>query len=602
MADLPFEILAQIATHIKREDQRTCTLVCNSWYKPFTERLWSNIRINTKNQLSTVSGTFITHKSHSQFYSRVRILHLECPFKVNSYRLSLIQERFSFLEELHVHSNCLSSAFFSQSATNWGLWKHLTVLEFSMGQYEISPADLITVLPFVPNLKQLVYAQREAHRGLCWKDIESIHTHLQFLERLYLGAFCCTPSSKDFLGLPDLMPAKTLKTLEILDYKISPQFIYYCAWKYPNLETLEFYETFPVKHEYVNHSMALSDLLVAPAFKKLNTIRLGTNKRSRELHETLQKILAQSVRYLTHLEYSDVNQRVLDAYYQTTDDPLLQIFENYARSLRLYFPDSRNSPPQTIFQKSSRWPCLTKLDIDTPYLDLNIHHILSCCTALKRLAMTFKTLGNIPRLTKSQAIYELESLTLQDGTINSEILHLLSRRCPQLNELRLIRLDINSRIDSKEFPLGIDMRYTSLNSLVMENVFFDGLDELGSRYDVQNNIMLVYQMQSTVHNDTVSATYNNLPTQTAKMQWFHWHRTSHAPLLLGRCRKLNQMEASFTESVFRTYQYRHVYLVNQGRKSRPTKAYRDRDDWQNDLYKGHTTFVCDRVFNLVIKD
>ncbi|KAL0095392.1 hypothetical protein J3Q64DRAFT_1713219 [Phycomyces blakesleeanus] len=603
MANLPFEILTQVAIHINQpKDLRACTLVCQSWYRPFTERLWSRLCINTISQLNAVSGTFSSHKSLAPFYSRVRTLHLKCPFKIHSHRFHLIQQRFHDLEALHIHSDCLTSACFSQSTANWGLWKYLTVLEFSMGQHEISPAEFIAVLPLVPYLKQLVYAQREARHGLCWKDIEAIHTHLQFLERLYLGAFCRTPSLNDFLGLPRLIPAKTLKNLEVLDYQISPWFIYYCAWKYPNLETLELYETFPVRPHYINHAMGLSQLQSNPAFQKLTTIKLGTNRGSRALHETLQRIIAQSARSIAHLEYSDILQGALDPYYQATNDPLLQVFEKSAESLKLHLPDSRNSSPRAIFQSVSKWPCLTQLDINAPYLNLDIHHILGCCLALKRLVLTFRTLEYIFCLSKPQQTYELESLTLQNGTFHSDLLYFISKRCRRLNELKLIRLIIDSRVDSICFPLGIDMRYTTLNNLVLDKILFDGVDGFGSRYDVQNNVMLVYQMRSTFDDDTTSATYNHMPTQTEKMQWFHWHRAPHAPPPLGQCRKLNEKEASFTKSVFRTYQYRYVYSVDQDKRSHRTRSYRDREDWQNDLYKGHTTFICESVLNLVIRD
>lgn len=264
---LPSELIELIAHNLPNNQQYKCLFLSKSWYEPFHRSLYKVVQIHTRHQLkallpqltrtgSLVREIYLESKNNSNHIvgitgNELDQLTLLCPYlEILDFDKAIWKylpttttapmiEKFQHLYQLptltrHIpHQDSLhrlNSLEFSGDIVN-DLFRH---------------GDIINqVVSNTPNLKKLVLdssQQKKLHViYITLMEMELMHQHLPLLEELVLNGSLKFGYYQQQQQQQQQMikPAYNLHKLTLLKATLPPQWIYYFAQKYPQLQEMD---------------------------------------------------------------------------------------------------------------------------------------------------------------------------------------------------------------------------------------------------------------------------------------------------------------------------------------------------------------------------
>ncbi|KAI7906849.1 uncharacterized protein BX663DRAFT_427145 [Cokeromyces recurvatus] len=592
---LPAELVELIALCLSNNEQFHCLTISKKWYESIFRALYKIIRINYRRQLKLLLKLF-------SYQPKYGLLVRQIYFNKSSHNIVGITTQ--ELDQLITYCPFLEILDFDQSI--WKYIKHASIFKYQLKQlptlnlyapslfllenpfylltltqltlcgelvsqlFDHSPR-LIQLLSNTPDLRRLTLDSKQ-HKShviyVSYHIIEAIHTSLTKLEELEItGSFQFHIQNGDGL-LGFIYPTK-VRRLKLKANLLPPQWIYYIAQKYPQLEELDL-EVMNTADNLTSYHQRegiqyLFSLLLDHCLR-LCKIQLDSRTATMYLtpffferstsHKSLKEIKIKNIPYnLVSCEH-------------VFFDTLVKYGQQLVTGLGTEFIDTN---PLSHFTN------LTELSLccGYPYVDCGLNLLLIHCKKLKHLTIRSAHVM-IEQLNyvyyRELKGHPLISLHLSAVSFSSDIFVYLGNACPALNQLSIY--DCSQR-DNFANCIHINMPNNNFHSIIIN----------GIRLDSVLLHALVWMPNARVL---------SIKTATGKKKrWYHvYNRNKLCYPVNPKIQRLNARKATIAECY---YQLNHQSYLDEIIK------------WEDDLLFGqieiqcrsikHWEFICHTTFN-----
>ncbi|KAL0072870.1 hypothetical protein F4703DRAFT_1937615 [Phycomyces blakesleeanus] len=488
-SNIPNEILTKIADYLSTKDRLSCALTCKEWRYPFQRVLWRNIRITTIEAAKRLVAT-IQESQRESISLGLSVQSLNIPIYCN---MEGVQDTdiLMYLPNLrHLDLGNVSYVdIYTKTTRSYSVWKSLESLKFVSNKREwIRPGkNLLEFVNTCCRLQELeISASPFNHRiEFSVNDFDVMHQNLRQLSSIKVDMYL-NPDFSSALGkIPDTRPAFGVKSLNINSKKYvsryeytnqwNPLWLYYFGYKYPNVHTLKIDATEtchnPITSDQKQKIISLFQSN-PNAFKHLETFHFANDRYFESSDFFLWDVLWALRVPLKHLDLDATVNQGADHSHTMDIDRILQSFSRTLETLSLkgfiYFESSLNPK----LRLSSYYPLLTYLCISGHIVSIDLDDLLDRCVALKQLGFSGEELFVTPRTidNKPKQHHALQILTLFECTTSAKVFRRLSFRCRKLRYMALGSLWITGSISKKTGRLFIDMPYTLLQDLHIDQV------------------------------------------------------------------------------------------------------------------------------------
>ncbi|KAI9015751.1 hypothetical protein CLU79DRAFT_765669 [Phycomyces nitens] len=579
--ELPFEILANIARLLPARDISSGSLVCQSWYQPFSDSLWHTVKIQSRPNLEALCN----HLSGPNNHKVVRQLEIGAQLQLEAKELNIMLQSLHSLHTLVLATGSISASCFKQEMA-WSKWSSLQRLDFYA--YNNDPEHVIRILSCLPALRQLTYlTNRSGEASLHLYDMERIHSYLPGLEKLTLSANLALLGTDDIQTMSGLTvkPARKLKHVKFAFGCVDLRWASYWALKYPNLRMLEWnpYHDSTRNYSYVDEAAEML-CYIPSSFSHLETIRLLEASRNRRLHQPFVELMSRFGRGFRRLEYDIAFD---DQYYATTDgikEVLRDGLSNRVETLdmRVYYPIQG---PNTLFPfVMGVCPSLLHLKLQAFDIDFAIDVLLDNCMALRTLNITCRTIA----LSKSSSLitttktHSLQSFKFNEGTTEPAVFNYISNRCRQLTDMHLNRVKVLGKISDTAGSLAIDMSHTHFQQLQLDQISYLS-SPLGS--ECKNKMHFISFTQQIL----------------SEREWYHWNGYWSCHEMSNPHRRLPNDQVKYVEEYYGSFPSRRTPSLCQHRQLY-INSYVASTAWKDDLNRGYIDVHCGSIDSLVLKN
>ncbi|OAD79125.1 hypothetical protein PHYBLDRAFT_178980 [Phycomyces blakesleeanus NRRL 1555(-)] len=526
----PFEILTTIALLISQEDKLNCSAVCKAWRRPFQDSLWNSVEINSMNIDMICDSSPYHQRLFKTNGHRVRSMVLGGWTRLNSKQILKLQYYFPHLKSLSIQDKSLSRNDFGK-ATDWCHWGSLTRLEIILPSLEHKNLEtyFLDVVGSLPCLEYL-----DMSEGVCtgrylytWRDFETLHEKLPRLEHLRMKVSLAPILVNDVLEIQDTKSAPSLSAVHLFGETMDPQWLYYCALKYPNIHTFEWkiFYGYDTAHErmtdtmYAAMGLAMKMISSLPSFfphlKKAIIEEISDEGR---LHTLFWKKLRQSGASLAQLEYHVRGEVIAPYQIQTILRECSQTCSDTLETLQLQFYTSDSYLCMAPISLGT-FPCLVNLTINLLYNHFELDVILDNCINLKKLKLQNGTSSISHGALKYPQQHGLQTFELVSVRVNLAIFRHLSYRCQQLRHLELATLRIAEKICSKTGNLLLDMPFTQLETLKLcDLVLYSEKDDYSNPYYYDNDSTDSMDRYHQIQLFVIEQTHTNPPIPDSPVQ------------------------------------------------------------------------------------
>ncbi|KAI9015744.1 hypothetical protein CLU79DRAFT_765613 [Phycomyces nitens] len=624
----PFEILATIAHLISQEDKLNCSTVCKSWRRPFQDSLWTNVEINSMN----IDMIYESSAYHQNLFKtnghRVKSMVLGGWTRLTSKQLLALQHYFPHIKSLSIQDKSLSRNDFGR-VTDWCHWGgSLTRLEIILPRLEQKNLEtyFLDVLGSLPCLEYL-----DMSEGVCvgrylytWRDFEAMHRKLPRLEYLRMKVSLAPILANDVLEIQDTKSAPSLAAVHLFGETMDPQWLYYCALKYPNIHTFEWkiFYGYDTAHErmtdtmYAAMGLAMKMIPSLPSFfphlKKAIIEEISDEGR---LHTMFWKKLRQSGASLAQLEYHVRGEVIAPYQIQTILRECSQTCSDTLKTLQLQFYTSDAYLCMAPISLGT-FPCLVNLSINLLYNHFELNVLLDNCVNLQKLKLQNGTSSINHAAPKHPQPHGLQVFELVSVRVNLAIFSHLSSRCQQLRHLELATLRISQNICLKTGNLLLDMPFTHLETLRLHNLLlysqkceytpFDGTDDTDGYHQIQLFVIEQTHTSPPVPEELVEF-HAILPTSpptsphpqppiAKDTTWFHRCLGSTDNVSSQEVRILEKDEVETACEYFGSFQAKSQdCCFGHSDIERDEDGLVTREYWKKDLSEGYITLRCKSI-------
>ncbi|KAI9019468.1 hypothetical protein CLU79DRAFT_758949, partial [Phycomyces nitens] len=609
---LPFEIIANISSHLNPQDKYQCALVCRRWRTPFTESLWKKVEIHSEIQLDAICNVLSTITNTSKSPSHlVQQLFLLPYLGITNSQLHLMQQHFCFLDRLWIDDESLIIKC-SVDNMHWELWKHLTKLDFHVPNTDFTTKEVLDTLSYLPKLTQLSLGEQYLFTppSFCLEDIETIHSHLPLLKKLSIKTELQMISVQDMEWIANVKPAKSLEFLEFDSSYATSQWIYYWAHKYPNMGVMKWSAgDRDIERPAFENTISKKSFHLKNAFQRLEKITIDCDSDQIRVQELFLKILLNQSVSVKHFTYS--METIYNKEYYTPD-VLKTLVGPFSTSLETLTLDitANLSDQLDISRALSLYPRLVELTLTLLSLELELNVMLDLCPALNRLDVSSNMLSIKPDTSEQLNPHNLVFLRISRAKTCATLFNYVSWRCRRLQTLDLYGLRVSGQISPLTGNFRIYMPHSHFNVLKLENMHFYRSKNYRSCTE-RNRIRLVSFAQECPRQKSAGLEPDrnwlmNDPPK-GKADWFYQCFAGNRGFPLYTWQKLVGQEIEYTKNYFRTYLYdplcgSHVLEDPMCKGCATWRNHGNRDKWKHDLPLGYVNIRCGSAKNFILKD
>ncbi|KAI9014490.1 hypothetical protein CLU79DRAFT_838345 [Phycomyces nitens] len=602
-SQLPFEILAHIASFLLANDKIPCVQTCKSWKTPFEESLWDTVEISSRLKLFAVCSSANPSQNIYQKYGHlVRELDLYGNFILSDTQLSVIQQRFPNLRHFKSGKKNLSKTSFGRTA-NWNSWTSLTKLcvDTTRLGYSHAGKNVLEILSCTPSLTRLELEQYNWENVMMFelKDFETLHMYLPQLEHLSIQLKFSSLTPENLSQMEKATPAFSLKSFKLGYGSLDLRWICYFARKYPNIRALEWAisEDDELEYEHEDETMALlTDLPYV--FPHLNTARMYSAGNPDQLHLTFWKLLRPfnvPIKNLIHefCYHKDENAQLENSITECANSisDTVETFDAIGYDFR--DPQMLNA----AFRNCSR---LVDLNIHECNSHLSLDNLLDHCVSLKRLKFSLGSIFVTPNGSNGSngsAAHGLRILDITGATVNSETFDHVSIRCRQLNYMRLNGVNVTGTVSQETGCLCLNMQYTCFKLLHIHSVQFHQKN-LSPQSSSLNLVSLAssdnYYSQSKTDYTDIRLSNSMCSRYLTDSIWFHTYCEDLTRYRGGsRVRIMEREEVDYAHGFFDHFdKSKDVENVKEYRSNEGNVAM---DKWKQDLPRGYVELKCEYI-------
>lgn len=623
---LPAEIIELIADYLPNDEQYKCLTLCRQWFESVHRAMYKVIHIKNRHQFRLLFQIIET-KGHL-----VRQLYLSTSKSANKKVVGITSFE---LDQLATYCPYMEILDFDQKVWKYsklpstGKWNDIR--RFPAFNIEIMPSlaqinnyrltelslqgelvstlfdqqqsALIRLLTNVPHLQQLYLNSKQNKSHLIHvslQDMESIHTAAPYLTDLELsGSFKFTmdyTSQSDTLECMRYITQTCIRHLK-LKATIPPQWIYYIARKYPQLQDFDM--------EVLDSTMTAFHTTYKKSFSQ--NYQQPSIPSAKEV-QSLFSMLLQCCAGLRKMQIDSVAGKMYmtEAFFDTlaTHEHLKEIkMKNSTYNLvsRDQFFDLLATRGQhiitglgteaigtdihisTIVDPLSHFTKLTELVLccGHPYFDCDINVVLSGCRQLLNLTVrsAHLMLSEQGRHSRQQQQHPLKSLHLSTVSFSAHVFAYLSQTCHALKQLSFYECD---QRDDAANQIHIYMPQNDFDLVSMNGIRLDSVP---------------LQCHTWLPNARI------LSIETANnKRWYHAYNGNSCYHETPKIQRLNQRKSAIAEHY---YQYGWInnqkYLqkaISKNAKMQQPQGYlysRTSREWEQDLVFGSISIQCKSI-------
>ncbi|KAL0077630.1 hypothetical protein J3Q64DRAFT_1835722 [Phycomyces blakesleeanus] len=607
-SQLPFEILAHIASFLLVNDRIPCVQTCKSWKTPFEESLWDTVEISSRLKLFAVCSSANPSQNIYQKYGHlVRKLDLYGNFILSDTQLSVIQQRFPNLRHFKTGKKNISKTSFGRTA-DWNSWTSLTKLcvDTTRLGYSHAEKNVLEVLSCLPSLTELELEQYNWEKIMIFelKDFETLHMYLPRIEHLSIQLKFASLTPEHLSQMEKATPAISLKSFKLGYGSLDLRWICYFARKYPNIRLLEWAINDDEDLEYEHEDETMRLLTSLPyVFPHLNTARMYSSGNPDQLHLTFWKLLRPFNVPIKDLINEFCYHKDEKARLERNITECVNAVSETVEIFNVIGYDFRD--PQIISTGFNNCSRLVDLNIHECNTHITLNSLLDHCVSLKRLRFSLGSISIKQKKIDYSITHGLRILDVTGATVESETFNYLSLRCRQLNYMRLNGVNVTGIVYQDTGCLCLNMPYTDFKLLHIHCVQFYQ-QSVNSLRNSNLNLVSLSLSSSVAHNDqtkiknrsTDIRLYNNIYSRyLASSIWFH---TFCEDLTIYRGRsKVRILEE---EEVSYAYDYYHSGHFHDSKNTESSEeVYRSNegnvamDKWHQDLPRGYAELKCEYI-------
>ncbi|KAI9012608.1 hypothetical protein CLU79DRAFT_722236 [Phycomyces nitens] len=575
---LPSNILSYIATHVPKESQLTCALVCKQWKEPFLDVYWGTLKIGPT-RIKTMVDTPGLEAIYQNNRHRVWALQLynlkkdDIKYLLGFHSYPMI--KYLLYHEPYGESTCMRSI-------NWTLWNSLSHLDIKLN-IEYSQDDLSVLFKKLSVLKNLVHLtlkpsnEDKNQTSISWVNFESLYDclpHLEYLETSFPLGFI---SIDELENIRSVQPSHTMSKISCVDAYIDTLWILYFATKYPNLRRFTVVPDVNYKAvkqvdyslRYENELEILSTLdQFFPCLKRADTPLVSYNEWPFSIfYETLCHFGVQ----LDHVKFESY------AYSPTIIKDISRCIQPVSESLKVMCIEIFDYPCyQDTISLFSTFPRLVELHINASKYLVNVSRVLDQCPVL-RLLDIHESIVEFDRDQKhAYTPHPLQRLELEHVSTVPDTFTYLSLRCKTLLFIKISNVQIIDFDWQETGKVVMDMGVSRLETLIISNIMLDS-DTI--------NYYAIEQMEST---DTSPAS-QSIQDQPSKVKWYHvcMDKTNKRKRLLAW--ELGGRDIEFAQRYYSDFKRRKIREKGRSDMVR-CNGYSLKRFWKRDLQKGILIF------------
>ncbi|KAL0092817.1 hypothetical protein J3Q64DRAFT_1830459 [Phycomyces blakesleeanus] len=599
---LSFEILFSVASLLTTKDKLCCTLVCSSWKAPFQDALWSTVDISGYEKLDAMCNLILQPNVYLQNGHRVRKLLFNKGVATSESQLLKIQQYFCNIEYLKIRLGNLTQYKTAVVSADWSLWRTLTHLDIYVSglNSENEPRDVLHIVSFLPALRRFDLTDKYYTLRLPYtlQDFENFHAYLPRLEYLAMDFLTKKISFEEVLQA-NIIPTTVLTTVNLFNRRMDHGWLYYCALKYPNVHTFGWRADCRQDATEQEQEQAMSMIssftsffphLHTLFFRELLTIDLR--------HTILWKLLCQAGVYPKHLHY-DLEWMDSSPYQsrRTLSNGMYSCSEHLETLSLTSF--NHNFLLTHSLLTLGEFPRLVDLRIMLNRASIFFDVILDQCISLKSLKLDNCLVIFDSATPENSAKHGLRQIEICHLKVGPKIFHYISVRCQELDHLSLNEMRIVGSMSKDSGALYLNMPYTCLKLLKLNNVYFYSSD---NEYDKDLiKIFCIEQSDSSVTNALKNIkTFERYPICVLAGLWFYYCLNRSEGNLAAKIRILNPDEIDFAQKYFKSFRNKMIGSpINLFGTSREFHSIEERT-WKDDLVKGHVRFFCKYMSELSI--
>ncbi|KAI9018108.1 hypothetical protein CLU79DRAFT_302658 [Phycomyces nitens] len=601
-SQLPFEIIACIASFLTVQQKLSCITVCQAWRTPFEESLWHTLVVGSRTTLETICDlSNVQNNVYRKNGHLVKVLKLMVLLRDD--QLRIVQECFSSLKQLNTIGRSLTKSTIA-AETDWSYWGSLTCLIIQIDdlKIQIPVTKLLEILSFLPCLKHLDYFKPiwSPNPVYTLQDFETLHSYLPQLRRLSVSANFAEFTQKDVSYITKkAFPVNHLAELFIDSCQVDLRWLYYFARKYTNLNTIKWRNSdWKVPKTIYKEEAAMLIKELPSMFPHIKTV-LNMSALPKDWAKfVFWDPLSRSgvlLDYIRHGLYRD----------NTTDKARLCSSDSMRACLKsvqsLYVEaESFFSDPCSIPMAFDFCCTLVNLDIDIHGSPIAIDLLLDKCKALKKLNLIVSSVTTTSDMPSTQAIHALQDIGFEKATISAVVLNYISSRCLYLGCMRMHTVKVFGKMSHDTKSLLIDMSYTRFNLLELNNVMFyastDGICDSGNAINILQLVRpnFAYNQPPKSHDLSMILPRGGLLTMLLDLRWFHIYKICKFYYRIMKLQVFGQ-EPSDSKTSFESYH--HINKLRVGHKE--VTSYACNQDYTNgsikDINRGYASLRCGHV-------
>lgn len=452
---LPSELIELIGSYLSNQEQYKCLFVCKNWFDPIHRSLYKTIQIKTRHQFKTllpqlesngklVRSLYFCKSKHRVGVTRKELdqLAIVCPYiEILDFHQAIwkyiyhsnLLDQFKHIYQLPPLTHNLRLSQHQNQLTSLSLYGPI------VSDYLFQQEELLKCTPHLVFLSFNSQQDKSHVIHVSITQLEFIHDSLPLLKELELsGSFKLQQITTT---TTTITAAVHLTRFLLKATSISPQWIYYFAYKYPNLETLDLELTLlPQKQKEVDKSFSF----LLKSCPNLNKIELDSSSAKTLMTKEFFDIADQH-QHLKEIKMKDLVYNLVsrqDGFF----DLLVKRGKRWISGLGTEVIES-DLTIRHILESLVTLNQLTDLVLccGHPYFDCELDLILDHCPNLIQLtirsAQVIVSLEQQQQITTSR-VHGLKSISFSTVSFSSCILFdYLSLKCPVLTKLMCYECD-----------------------------------------------------------------------------------------------------------------------------------------------------------------
>ncbi|KAL0084429.1 hypothetical protein J3Q64DRAFT_1747646 [Phycomyces blakesleeanus] len=593
-SELPFEIIAQIADFLLKNDKYECSLTCKRWRALFQQSILKNIKVDTMIELEEICNLIKNPTSNSPPYDLiVQGLRFTGPCKIDLQQSDIFQIlpnlKHLFLESLHINQEDIGLASYYRPL------KFLVSIKLQIKVVKLPMATdiLVEYLENIPHLQKLDVTAYSSVSPLRFSSnsFNTLHRTLPHLAYIKACLILTDIHKKYVQEIPKTVPALSVTTLDLSIVDWDHPWLYYFTYKYPYLRTLMWRTSCAatgwIVKNYEERNVALLHS-IATVFPHLETVDFYTEDCTEWSHAIFWDLLCRSnvpiktIKYET--KYSDCEASFLKTIIQRFLQSFSKTIETFSIVGNMRFKFKNIARPEFSY-----CPQLVDLEIKFSGVSIALDNLLDNCIALRqfkyvdgRLYIDSKTYGEPMQ-------HGLQTLDTDGVVANAAVFDYLSFRCRSLEYMDLTQAQICGSLSDDTRSLHINMIYTRLKVLNVFRARFYSSDERMNKNTIINLVLLSQLTDTGLSSE--KRQLRNMGPNVKHLAWLHLYcKLDYPSDYAPKIRNLSEQEVVTITNYYQKRLFKESVTVQEAERSINGQTFAE--DWKADLYRGYAELRC----------